>query len=621
MGLIPLVPLFPLAAAVILLLTGKWWRGRSAGWFATAAIAASFCVAVALLAKLDAMPAAHRELARHLYEWITVGTFTVGVTFQVDPLSIVMALTVTGIGSLIFLYSIGYMNGDERYTRYFAYLSLFVFFMLTLVLADNFLLLYVGWEGVGLCSYLLIGFWFERASAAAAAKKAFIVTRIGDAAFLIGIVLVWMHFHTLEFSAVFARAGSAAFTTGTATAIALLFLAGAAGKSAQLPLHTWLPDAMEGPTPVSALIHAATMVTAGVYLIVRSLPIIEQSPDAMTVIAVLGVVTSIYAGLSAIGQDDIKRVLAYSTISQVGLMLFAAGLGDASAAIFLLVAHAFFKALLFLSAGSVIHGLHDEQDMMRMGGLRRAMPFTAVAWIIGALAIAGIPPLSGFFAKDEAVAAAGLLGRYGLWVCGLIASFLTAIYIGRATFMVFFGAPRYEGAPHEPGSVMRVPMGILAFGTLFAGVLGISPTTGILPTFLGAPEFPANAPSEFALDTVAVVIALLGLGLAWFTYGSGRIDWVALRVRFAWVKRPLERGLYVDDAYAVVFGDGGKLSAAALAAFDRRGIDGLVGLVARATGSLASAGRRIQTGLVRTYAAAFLLGAVCVLWLLAARAT
>jgi NADH-quinone oxidoreductase subunit L len=620
-SLIPLVVLFPLVAAVILLLTGTWWRGRSAGWLATAAIAASFGVAFALLLKLDAMPAAHRELVRHVYEWITVGAFTVGVSFQVDPLSIVMALTVTGIGSLIFLYSIGYMKGDERYARYFAYLSLFVFFMLTLVLADNFLLLYVGWEGVGLCSYLLIGHWFERKSAANAAKKAFIVTRIGDAAFLIGIVLVWTHFHTLEFSAVFAQAQSAAFTTGSATVIALLFLAGAAGKSAQLPLHTWLPDAMEGPTPVSALIHAATMVTAGVYLIVRALPIIERSPGAMTTIAVLGVVTSIYAGFSAIGQDDIKRVLAYSTISQVGLMLFAAGLGDPSAAIFLLVAHAFFKALLFLSAGSVIHALHDEQDMMRMGGLRRALPFTATVWIIGALAIAGIPPLSGFFAKDEAIAAAGLLGRNGLWVCGLIASFLTAVYIGRATFMVFFGAARYEGEPHEPESLMRVPMGVLAFGAVFAGTLGISPTTGILPTYLGVPVFPANAPSEFVLDTIAVVLALLGLGLAWFAYGSGRIDWVALRVRFGWIKRPLLHGLYVDDVYAVVFGDGGKLAAAALAAFDRSGIDGVVGLVGRATESLASAGRRIQTGLVRTYAAAFLLGAVCVLWFLVARAT
>jgi NADH-quinone oxidoreductase subunit L len=479
----------------------------------------------------------------------------------------------------------------------------------------------VGWEGVGLCSYLLIGFWFERPAAAAAAKKAFIVTRVGDAAFLIGIVLVWTHFHSLDFDVVFASASSAAFTTGSATVVALLFLAGAAGKSAQLPLHPWLPDAMEGPTPVSALIHAATMVTAGVYLVVRAEPIFARSPAAGTTVAVLGVVTSIYAGLSAIGQDDIKRVLAYSTMSQVGLMLVAAGVGASSAAIFLLVAHAFFKALLFLSAGSVIHGLHDEQDMMKMGGLRRAMPFTGAAWIVGALAISGIPPLVGFFAKDQVIASASLAGRPELWLAALAASLLTGVYIWRATFMAFLGAPRYAGEPHEPPPVMRGPMAVLAFAAIFGGILGLSAGSGVLQRFLGVDDVGTSGPPEVVLTMIALLVAVAGVGLAWFVYGSGRIDWVALRVRYASLKRASMRGFYVDDAYAMVLGDGGKLLAAAIAAFDRRGVDGLVGLIARGTGMLAVAGRRIQTGLVRTYALAFLAGVVGILWFLVGRAT
>src|SRR5436853_3936733 len=342
------------------------------------------------------------------------------------------------------------MHGDERFSRFFAYMNLFVFFMLTLVLADNCLLMYLGWEGVGLCSYLLIGFWFERPAAARAAKTAFIVTRIGDTAMLVGIALIFVTFHSLDFGRVL-HGASGAVSTGTVTAIALLLFAGAVGKSAQLPLHVWLPDAMEGPTPVSALIHAATMVTAGVYLVVRTHPIFEASSTALTIVAVVGVVTAIYAGLSAIGQDDIKRMLAYSTISQLGFMFFGAGMGAFSAAIFLLVAHAFFKAVLFLGAGSVMHALPDEEtDMTRMGGLRRAMPLTAATWVIGWLAMAGIPPLSGFFAKDQVVAAARQSGRIGLWYAALFGALLTALYESRATFLAFSGTPRYHGHPHDP---------------------------------------------------------------------------------------------------------------------------------------------------------------------------
>jgi NADH-quinone oxidoreductase subunit L len=620
-GVITVIPLLPLAAAVVLLLSGRRWPGRSAGWLACAAVLGSLIASLVVLGRLLGEPSAERQMVEGLYQWIAAGGFTVDVAFRADPLSTVMALTVTGVGALIFIYSVGYMDGDVRYARFFAYLSLFVFFMLVLVLAQNFLLLYVGWEGVGLCSYLLIGHWFERPAAAAAAKKAFIVTRVGDAAFLIGIVLLWTHFHSLDFDVVFRSAGAAAFTTGSATVIALLFLAGAAGKSAQLPLHTWLPDAMEGPTPVSALIHAATMVTAGVYLVVRSEPIFARSPAAGTTVAVLGVVTSIYAGLSAIGQDDIKRVLAYSTMSMVGLMLVAAGVGATSAAIFLLVTHAFFKALLFLSAGSVIHGLNDEQDLMQMGGLRKVMPFTGAVWIVGALAISGIPPLAGFFSKDQVIASASLAGRPGLWLAALAASLLTGVYVWRATFMAFFGAPRHAARPHEPPSVMRAPMGVLALASAFGGLLGLSATTGLLYRLLGVDDVGTSGPPEAVLTVISVVVAVVGVGLAWFVYGSGRIDWVALRIRFAALKRASSRGFYVDDAYGLVLGDGGKLAAAAVAAYDRRGVDGVVGLIARGTGMLAGAGRRIQTGLVRTYALAFLAGVVGILWYLVGRAT
>jgi NADH-quinone oxidoreductase subunit L len=614
------IVLVPLGAAAILLLTGRRWPGASAGWLASAAVAASFGCSVAMLAGLLGKPAADRTVVKVLYEWFAAGSFHVAVSLRADPLSTIMALTVTGVGTMIFVYAIGYMAGDPRFPRFFAYMSLFVFFMLLLVLADNFLLLYVGWEGVGLCSYLLIGFWSERKAAADAAKKAFIVTRIGDSAMLIGIAFIWFHFHTLEFGPVFHAAPGLA--GGTATIMALLLFAGAVGKSAQLPLHTWLPDAMEGPTPVSALIHAATMVTAGVYLVVRAQPIFHQAPGAATTVAVVGVATSIYAGLSAIGQDDIKRVLAYSTISQIGLMLFAAGVGDAPAAIFLLVCHAFFKALLFLSAGSVIRGLGDEQDMMKMGGLSRVMRFTTVTWIVGALAISGIPPLSGFFAKDQVIAAASLAGRPGLWAAALAASLLTGVYVWRATFMTFFGRARYEGEPHEAPAVMRGPMLVLAVAAAIGGVLGLSRTSGLIPRFLAAAfSQVVHGPGEVVLTLISLVVAVAGLALAWFVYGSGRLDWIAIRVRFGAEKRLLQSGFYVDDVYGAAIGQPAKLGAAALAVFDRRGVDGLALLTARAIGALAAAGRRLQTGLVRTYALAFLLGGVGVLSYLVVKAT
>jgi NADH-quinone oxidoreductase subunit L len=585
-------------------------------------VGGSFVLSLILLFDLIGLPAEARLHVTTLWQWIGAGSFHVDVAFRADPLSALIALTVTGVATMIHVYGIDYMEGDPRFSRFFGYMNLFVFFMLVLVLANNFLLLYVGWEGVGLCSYLLIGFWFERKIAADAAKKAFITTRIGDAAMFIGLIYIWSHFHSLDFDVVFRAAPGLA--NSTATIIALLLFAGAVGKSAQLPLHVWLPDAMEGPTPVSALIHAATMVTAGVYLVVRAHPIFEASSVALNVVAVVGVVTAIYAGLSALGQDDIKRMLAYSTISQIGFMMFGAGMGAYSAAIFLLVAHAFFKALLFLDAGAVMHGLHDETDMMKMGGLRKAMPVTAYTWMVGWLAMAGIPPLSGFFAKDQVVASASNNGRTGLWIAALVGALLTALYESRATFITFFGQPRYEGHPHDASPRMKVALITLAAGAIVGGALGLSATTGVIPRFLapvvGATGHAEGALPEWVLTVISVAIGLAGIGLAYLVYLSGRIDWMALRARLVRTKTTLQRGFFVNDFYSNVIVAPAKAGSAFLAyVVDARIVDGAVNGVAWLFRRAALAGRRVQTGLVRNYAVGVLLGAVAILWYLAVR--
>ena len=621
-AVVALIPLLPLLGAAVLLLGGGRLPRRSAGWLASGLVAASFLCALIVFFALVGEPAEERTAVTHLFDWITVGLFRVGMDLRIDQLSMVMALSVTGVGAVIHFYSIDYMDGDPRYSRFFGYMNLFVFFMLMLVLADNFALLYLGWEGVGLCSYLLIGFWFERKVAADAAKKAFITTRIGDAAFLIGIIFIWLTFGSLQFDAVFRGAGGMA--KGTATIMALLLFAGAVGKSAQLPLHVWLPDAMEGPTPVSALIHAATMVTAGVYLVVRAHPIFEASTIALNVVAIVGVSTAIYAGFAALAQDDIKRMLAYSTMSQLGFMFFGAGVGAYAAAIFLLVAHAFFKALLFLGAGSVMHGLHEETDMIKMGGLRRAMPLTAATWFVGWLAMAGIWPLSGFFAKDQVIAAARQGGRIGLWIAALVGALLTAIYVSRATFMTFFGSRRTETEPHDPPTAMRVALVVLAAAAALGGLLGFSATAGPIPRFLapvvGETREAHVGPSELQLALISTVIALIGIGLAYFVYASGRIDWQALRVRLAWPKRALQRGFFVNDFYSGGIVAPAKLTAAFAAyVVDLRFVDGAINGLGRLFVEVASVGRRVQTGFVRTYAVGLLLGTVGILWYLAVR--
>src|SRR5262244_867015 len=450
--------------------------GRHAHWVAVPALAGSFVAACVVFSRV----AAGEVIDTTLFSWIGAGDFETSVAAYVDPLTGVMLLVVTGVGALIHLYSIGYMHDDPGYPRYFAYLNLFVFSMTMLVLAGNFLLLFVFWEAVGLCSYLLIGFWYTRPAASQAGKKAFIVNRVGDFGFLLGVMWLWSAVGTLDYNAAFAAIDGV--EPSTATGIALLLFMGACGKSAQLPLHTWLPDAMEGPTPVSALIHAATMVTAGVYMVSRSHVIFEHAPSALMVVAIIGTLTAFFAATIGIAQTDIKKVLAYSTISQLGYMFMACGVAAFSAGIFHLMTHAFFKACLFLGSGSVIHAVGGEQDMRKMGGLRSKLPKTYWTFLIAALAIAGIPPLAGFFSKDAILAGVFEDRRYILFGIGLVTAGLTAFYMFRLVSLTFEG--RFRGAAeqehhiHESPASMTVPLIILAFFSIVAGFVGLPAVFG-----------------------------------------------------------------------------------------------------------------------------------------------
>jgi NADH-quinone oxidoreductase subunit L len=613
-----LVPALPLAGFAVNLFVGRR-LGKAAGWLATGLMFASLAMSIGMAGDLLSRPSGERVSVQHLFDWIQVGMFRVNADLRLDTLSLTMILVVTGVGSLIHLYSIGYMEGDRRFGRFFAYLNLFCFFMLTLVLAENFLILYVGWEGVGLCSYLLIGFWFDRPSAANAAKKAFVTTRIGDTFMLVGIALVFLRLGSLDFSVVLRPEIAGLQPSGVFTVISLLLFAGAIGKSAQVPLHVWLPDAMEGPTPVSALIHAATMVTAGVYLVVRTHVFFEISGVALTVVLVVGLVTVLYAGLAALTQDDIKRVLAYSTISQLGFMFVAAGLRAYAAAMFMLVAHASYKALLFLSAGSVMHGTQNETDMKRMGGLRHVMPWTATLMMIGSLSLAGIFGLAGYWAKDSILAIAGLQGKPLVFWVGTVGALLSALYIGRLVFLTFFGEPRSEEVrhAHESPPIMIVPLVLLAAGALGLGSLALDRETGVLARLvepaLGSLQAGTAGLPEEALVALSQVVAIGGLLVAWLMYGSGRVDWLALRVRLSSLHRFLNRGMYVDDVYSSMLVAPGKAGAAFLAyVFDQGAIDGAVNGVGSAFRELAQFGRKVQSGLVRNYALAFLVGAALV---------
>jgi len=624
-----LIPALPLAGFLIILATGRRLGDPKAGYLATAMMAGSFLVAVGVFLDLMGMPGEERRFEQDLFTWIGAGGLDVHVGFLVDPLSVTMALFVTGVGALIHLYSIGYMHGDERYPTFFVYLNLFAFSMLMLVLSDSFLLTFLGWEGVGVCSYFLISFWFERPSAATAGKKAFVMNRVGDFGFMLAMFLIFATFGSLNYVPVLE--GAHDLTKGTATAIALLLFVGAVGKSAQLPLYVWLPDAMEGPTPVSALIHAATMVTAGVFLMVRVNPILDLAPGALTLIAVIGALTAFFAATIACAQNDIKKVLAYSTVSQLGYMFLAVGSGAYIAAIFHMVTHAFFKALLFLGAGSVIHGMGDEQDMKRMGALRKWLPVTSATFIVGWLAIAGVPPFSGFWSKDDILLAAWEKNR-GLWLIGLVTALMTAYYMSRQVFLVFYGGERWKKADHEPAAgghgghgefkphespgTMTFPLIALAVLAAVAGILK-SPLEHWLETVLAHPhQFASSSSTKLGLAAVATVSAITGILLAravWLRGKKARQDSLE--------PETLKRAWYVDELYQKVI-EAPSRALANFSAFvvDAKIIDGTVngvGALVRAGGSRL---RGVQSGFVRSYALAVAVGAVAILAYAVARA-
>jgi NADH-quinone oxidoreductase subunit L len=607
---------FPLFGAVVLLLGGR----RTNRWGHLLGVAMPVAAFVyGLIAFFTLLGDTDRSQDQHLYSWIPVGGLQVNVNLLVDQLSICFVLLITGVGSLIIIYSVGYMSHDRDRRRFFGYMNLFLAAMLLLVLGDNYLVLYVGWEGVGLASYLLIGFWQYKPSAAVAAKKAFIVNRVGDAGLTVAIFLMFTEFGTVSFTGVFGTVGSAG--SGVATALGLLLLLGACGKSAQVPLQSWLLDAMEGPTPVSALIHAATMVTAGVYLLVRSNPILALSPDARLAVVLVGTVTLLFGGIIACAKDDIKKSLAGSTMSQIGYMTLGAGLGPAGYvfSIALLLAHGFFKAGLFLGAGSVMHGMNDEVNMRRFGGLARVMPITSVTFGLAYLAIIGIPPFSGFFTKDPIIDADftehGSAGKV-LGALALIGAGITAFYMTRMMFMTWYGKRRWEpeAHPHESPSVMTWPMIVLAIGSVGAGAFLIvndrlqdflAPVVGVPPESHGFFTTPG---------IVALVFALAGVALGWVMYGRVPVPAVAPRGRPLTVAA--RKDLYGDAFNESVLMRPGQWLTRLSVYFDNRGVDGLVNTLAAAVGGSSGRLRKLQTGFVRSYALSMFFGAAVLVALL-----
>jgi NADH-quinone oxidoreductase subunit L len=615
--LVWLIPLFPLVGVVFNALLGRL-IGHKAHWLAVPALLASFVTSCLVFNRVW-----HGETwTGDLFPWVVAGPFKTAVTAQVDQLTAVMLLVVTGVGFLIHVYSVGYMHDDHGYARFFTYLNLFVFSMVMLVLAGNFLILFVFWEAVGLCSYLLIGFWYDRQSATDAGKKAFIVNRVGDFGFLLGIILIWVTFGTMSYAEVFAKADTGV-SGGVYLAIALLLFVGATGKSAQLPLFTWLPDAMEGPTPVSALIHAATMVTAGVYMVARCHKLFEMAPLSLEIVAWVGGLTAVFAATIGLVQTDIKRVLAYSTISQLGYMFVGVGVGAYAAGIFHLVSHAFFKALLFLGAGSVIHGLGGEQDLRKMGGLAPRMMTTTVTFLVGAFGLAGVPPLSGFFSKDEILASVFHEHHYVLWLLLMIGAFLTAFYTFRLVFLAFFGGPRMSKEVahhiHESPASMTIPLIILAILTVVAGLaVGIPSSHGtsfarFLSPVLPLDEAEHSAGVAFSLLVLSAVVAIAGVALAWFVYGRSPARAASVGVARNPIHRLLLNGYYADQIYDALFVKPiYHLSLWLARIFDPSVIDGIVNGVASTMTGLARGMRRVQTGFVMNYAFGILLGAVAV---------
>ncbi|MFF3692505.1 NADH-quinone oxidoreductase subunit L [Streptomyces sp. NPDC002221] len=637
-NLIALLIAAPLLGAAVLLCGGR--RLDKAGhWLGTLLAGASFVIGAVLFVDMLGRSADHRTVTKHLFSWIPVEGFQANVGFQLDQLSMTFVLLITGVGTLIHIYSIGYMEHDENRRRFFGYLNLFLAAMLLLVLADNYLLLYVGWEGVGLASYLLIGFWQHKPSAATAAKKAFLVNRVGDMGLSIAIMVMFTTFGSFAFSTVLGETGGA--SSGRNTAIGLMLLLAACGKSAQVPLQSWLGDAMEGPTPVSALIHAATMVTAGVYLITRSGAIFNAVPDVQTVVVIVGAVTLLFGAIVGCAKDDIKKALAGSTMSQIGYMVLATGLGPIGYvfAIMHLVTHGFFKAGLFLGAGSVMHGMNDEVDMRKYGGLRKYMPVTFVTFGLGYLAIIGFPGLSGFFSKDKIIEAAFAKGGTEGWILGavtLLGAAITAYYMTRVMVMTFFGEERWKHAktaspdqpgvepaaethgahdephPHESPKSMTIPMIVLAFGSVFAGgIFGIGDR--FVKWLEPVTSFDhGNSPvAEWTVTASTIVCLLIGVGLAVAQYGRKPVPAVAPRGSL--LTRAARRDLLQDDFNHVVLVRGGEHLTRSLVYLDHSLVDGVVNGTAASVGGLSGRLRKLQNGFARSYAVSMFGGAVVII--------
>ena len=595
-----LIPILPFAGFVINGLFGRRFSKAAVNTFAIGSVVLAFAWVLKTLLGLGSLESAVGE---HYFTWIQSGSLNIGCDFAVDRLTAIMLLIVTGIGSLIHIYAAGYMAHEGGYYRFFAYMNLFMFFMLVLVLAANYLLLFVGWEGVGLCSYLLIGFYFDKQFATNAGNKAFIVNRIGDFGFSLAMFLIFVNFGSLDFAKVFHVAPAA--DTGLLTTIGLLLLVGACGKSAQLPLYVWLPDAMAGPTPVSALIHAATMVTAGVYMTARSWPIYMHAPSAMEAIAIMGVVTAFFSASIGLVQNDIKKVFAYSTVSQLGYMFLGVGCGAFSAGIWHVMTHAFFKALLFLGAGSVIHALSGEQDLRNMGGLRTKIPITFWTMMCAAVAIAGVPPFSGFFSKDAILLAAYNHAPWMYWL-GVVTAGMTAFYVFRAMFLAFFGAYRGRAHAHESPPVMWVPLAVLGALSLAGGFINI-------PKFLegffqGVPEVPENP----SLMYVSVAAGLGGIFLAWLMYVAKPAMADSLASSFRLIYTTLYNKYFVDEIYdaAVVKPLVGGSRWVLWKGADAGLIDGTVNGVGAASQGAGGILRKLQSGNIRSYATWVLLGSV-----------
>jgi NADH-quinone oxidoreductase subunit L len=621
LGYVWLIPLFPRAGTLVNGLLGRRLSRITVSSIACLSIGLSFLTSLLIFLDLLRFPPGERVFEQILFTWISSGAFQAEVGLLLDPLSTVMILVVSGVGFLIHVYSVGYMAEDRDFSRYFAYLNLCAASMLILVLANSALLFFLGWEAVGLCSYLLIGFWFERKAAASAATKAFIVNRVGDFGFAIGILLLFATFGTLDLLAIFKMAPEQLERGGVlASAITLLLFMGATGKSAQIPLYVWLPDAMEGPTPVSALIHAATMVTAGVYMVARFHVLYEMAPFSMAVVAVVGALTALFAASIALVQNDIKRVMAYSTISQLGYMFLGAGIGAFAASIFHLMTHAFFKALLFLGAGSLMHALDGETDIRKMGGLKAKMPITCWTFLIGAAALAGFPGLSGFFSKDEILFETFSKGHRILWLLGLTAVLLTAFYSFRVFFLAFFSISRVEPAKaphiHESPPVMAIPLILLACLSVVGGYVGLPPWsvfTPFLEPVFGKAHGPEAPASQLTLMALATLAAFAGIGIAYLFYLFRPELPRRLSERFQGAYTVLLNKYYVDELYeAFVVKPLVSGSLLLWKTFDVKVVDGLVNGVALFAGRGSAVLRRLQTGYVPNYVLLILVGVVAI---------